>query len=133
MAEEELTLSPGLSCVSFLITSPSSPSVQAASVALADTGPIPVTLPAMIDTGRAHTVSCFKCGHTPQHPNHLTAPGFILGKASHGLQAFQMIGVKHRASKPPFLTCLLPDIQKLAASTSFLPWPFSHSLLHSFS
>lgn len=92
MAVEELTLNPGLSCVSFLVTSPSRPSVQAASVALADTGLIPVTPPVVIDMGKAHTYLATNVAHTPCHQDQLTAPRLVLWKSSHGLQAIWLLG-----------------------------------------
>lgn len=61
--------------VMFILPSPTptfSPSVQAATVALADPGLIPGALRSMIDMGRTHTHLATNVAPTPYHKDHLT-------------------------------------------------------------
>lgn len=76
---EELTNpNPGPFCVSFLLTTTFRPSMQVATVALANPGLILVAHSAMIDMDKTHTYLATNVAHTLYHQDHLTVPGLVL-------------------------------------------------------
>lgn len=89
MVVEELTgQNPDWSCVCLLI-SPSSFSIQAVTVALADPVLIPVALPTMIDVDKTHTyLSCCKCGPHTYHQDHPAVPRLVLWQLVDGMRPF---------------------------------------------
>lgn len=104
--------------------------MQVATVALADSGLIPVTLPSMIDMDKTHTYLATNVAHTSDHQDRLAVPGLVLWKSCLWLQAVLVLdySVEHRGFKLLLLTCVLPEMQKLVILTFLLPLIFFQTI-----